>query len=173
MLRETEILSEPFQRTNHMIRALFALLILLGAAVGPSLAAPTAIIAGRVIDGVASRARENIVVLVEGNRIQEIVARDAVPDGATVDAEGFLWNCRWDGGCMIRFAPDGSIDRTVEFPCRRVTSATFGGPGLATMYITTVRYGLSDGELAEQPLAGGLFAYDPGVKGLAEGVFAG
>ncbi|MEZ5667864.1 MAG: SMP-30/gluconolactonase/LRE family protein [Alphaproteobacteria bacterium] len=95
------------------------------------------------------------------------------PDGSTIDCEGFLWNCRWDGGCVIRFAPDGSIDRVVELPCSRVTSAAFGGPDLDTLYITTVTYGMDAGERAAQPLAGGLFAYDPGVRGLPQGVFAG
>lgn len=95
------------------------------------------------------------------------------PDGSTIDADGFLWNCRWDGGCVIRFAPDGSIDRVVEMPCRRVTSAIFGGPNLDTLYITTARYGLEEEDLADQPLAGAVFAYDPGVKGLPDGVFAG
>ena len=95
------------------------------------------------------------------------------PDGSTIDAEGFLWNCRWDGGCVIRLAPDGTIDRIVDMPCSRVTSAVFGGPDLDTLYITTVTYGLTDAQRAEQPLAGAIFAYDPGVKGLPQGVFAG
>lgn len=94
-------------------------------------------------------------------------------DGSTIDAQGFLWNARWDGGCLIRWAPDGSIDRIVEMPCRRVTSAVFGGPDLETLYVTTVRYGLSEAELAEQPLAGGIFAVDAGVRGLPDGAFAG
>jgi len=96
-----------------------------------------------------------------------------VPDGSTIDAEGFLWNARWDGGCLIRWAPDGSIDRVVELPCRRVTSAIFGGPDLDVLYVTTVRYGLDAAELAAQPLAGGIFAVDAGVRGLPDGRFAG
>jgi sugar lactone lactonase YvrE len=94
-------------------------------------------------------------------------------DGSTIDSEGFLWNARWDGGCVIRFAPDGSVDRVVEMPCRRVTSCCFGGDDLATLYVTTVRYGLSEAELRDQPQAGGVFAIDAGVKGLPEGRFAG
>ncbi len=93
------------------------------------------------------------------------------PDGSTIDAEGYLWNCRWDGGCVIRFAPDGSIDRKLEVPASRVTSAAFGGPDLDTLYITTARYGHDDAELARQPLAGAIFACKPGVKGLPQGVF--
>jgi hypothetical protein len=82
------------------------------------------------------------------------------PDGSTIDAEGFLWNARWDGGCLVRWAPDGKVDRVVQMPCRRVTSCIFGGPDLNTLYITTVRYGLSASDLAEQPLAGGIFALE-------------
>jgi len=94
-------------------------------------------------------------------------------DGSTIDADGFLWNARWDGGCLVRWAPDGKVDRVVKMPCRRVTSCIFGGPDLEVLYITTVRYGLSDGDLAEQPLAGGIFALDAGVKGIPDGQFAG
>ena len=94
-------------------------------------------------------------------------------DGSAMDADGFLWNARWDGGCVIRFAPDGSVDRVVKMPCRRVTSCCFGGDDLSTLYVTSVRYGLSALELAGEPLAGGLFAFDPGVKGLPVGRFAG
>jgi len=95
------------------------------------------------------------------------------PDGSTIDAEGFLWNGRWDGGCLVRWSPDGKVDRVVKMPCRRVTSCIFGGPDLDVLYITTVRYGLSAGDLAEQPLAGGIFALDAGVKGIPDGEFAG
>jgi sugar lactone lactonase YvrE len=58
-------------------------------------------------------------------------------------------------------------------PCRRVTSCIFGGPSLETLYITTVTYGFSPAELASQKNAGGIFALDPGVKGLPDGDFAG
>ena len=95
------------------------------------------------------------------------------PDGSTIDSEGFLWNCRWDGGCIIRWSPDGRIDRVVKMPCQRVTSCIFGGADLSVLYVTTVRYGLSDAQLAEQPLAGAIFAIDAGVKGLPDGEFLG
>ena len=94
-------------------------------------------------------------------------------DGSAIDADGCLWNARWDGGCLIRWAPDGSIDRKVALPCRRVTSAAFGGDDLGTLYVTTARDPTSAQEREEQPLAGGVFAFDPGVKGLPEAPFAG
>jgi sugar lactone lactonase YvrE len=39
-----------------------------------------------------------------------------IPDGATVDAEGFLWSATLDGGCVVRYAPDGSTDRVIKMP---------------------------------------------------------
>lgn len=95
------------------------------------------------------------------------------PDGATVDAEGFYWSARWMGGCVARIAPDGRLDRTVALPVSRVTSCAFGGPGLDTLYVTSARVGLDAAALAAEPLAGGLFALDAGVRGLPEPVFGG
>jgi sugar lactone lactonase YvrE len=94
-------------------------------------------------------------------------------DGSAIDADGFLWNARWDGGSVIRFAPDGTVDRVVKMSCRRVTSCAFGGVDLSTLYVTSVRYGLTEAELADEPLAGAIFAIDPGVKGVPVGAFAG
>lgn len=95
------------------------------------------------------------------------------PDGMTVDAEGFLWNAQWDGWRIVRYAPDGRIDRSVKLPVPRPTSVGFGGERLETLYVTTASMGLSEAELAAAPLSGGLFALDPGVRGLPEPRFAG
>jgi L-arabinonolactonase len=95
------------------------------------------------------------------------------PDGATVDAEGYVWNARWEGGCVIRFAPDGRIDRVVEVPASRVTCCAFGGDMLDTLYITTSRLHLTKEQLASQPEAGGIFALRPGVRGNPRAAFAG
>jgi len=89
------------------------------------------------------------------------------PDGSAVDCEGFLWNCRYGGGCVVRIAPDGSIDRLVEMPCDNVTTCTFGGEGLATLFVTTARGGTE----RSQRLAGSVFAYPAPVPGLPERVF--
>lgn len=94
-------------------------------------------------------------------------------DGSTIDREGFLWNARWDGGCLLRFAPDGRIDRVVPLPVQRPTSCAFGGENLDILYVTSARFGLSASELADQPQAGGIFAVDAGVRGLPEPRFAG
>ncbi len=90
------------------------------------------------------------------------------PDGSCVDAEGGVWNARWDGSCVVRFAPDGSVDRVIEVPAARVTSVAFGGPDLDRLYITTARWGLT-----EAGVNGHLFVADPGVRGLPATPFAG
>lgn len=95
------------------------------------------------------------------------------PDGATVDAEGFLWNARWGGGALARIAPDGTLDRLFPLPVTNPTSCAFGGPDLATLYVTTARQGLSPEQLTAQPDAGALLAFEPGVTGLPEPKFAG
>lgn len=93
------------------------------------------------------------------------------PDGACIDADGYLWNARWGGGCVVRFAPDGSIDRVVDIPAARVTSCAFGGPDLDRLYVTTSRLHLTAAELADQPDAGALFSFVPGVAGLPRPMF--
>lgn len=93
------------------------------------------------------------------------------PDGGCVDAEGYLWNARWEGGAVIRFAPDGSVDRIIDVPAKRVTCCAFGGAALDTLFITTSRSHLTEDELKDQPDAGGLFAIKLGVTGLPRPVF--
>lgn len=100
-------------------------------------------------------------------------ARKGTPDGSTIDAEGFLWNAVWDGWCLVRYAPDGRIDRVVELPVQKPTSCAFGGPDLTTLYVTSAIFDASPDELARQPQAGGVFALDVGVRGLPEPRFAG
>jgi sugar lactone lactonase YvrE len=89
------------------------------------------------------------------------------PDGGTVDADGCYWSARWRGGCVVRFTPQGRVDRTIELPVEQVTMCTFGGPSLDTLYVTTARNGLDDMALARQPLAGSLFAIHTGIGGIA------
>jgi sugar lactone lactonase YvrE len=95
------------------------------------------------------------------------------PDGATVDAEGCYWSARWQGNRVLRFTPDGRIDREIRLPVSRITMCAFGGSDLRTLYITSAREGMSEAEAAAEPLAGALFAVDPGVQGLPEPRFAG
>ncbi len=90
---------------------------------------------------------------------------EGVPDGMTVDAAGYVWSARWDGGCVARYAPDGSIDRIVRFPVKKVTSIAFGGADYTDIYVTTAVG--ADGQ-AEGRGAGGLFHLNLGIQGMPE-----
>jgi L-arabinonolactonase len=94
------------------------------------------------------------------------------PDGATVDAEGFVWSVRFGGGALNRFAPDGTLVRIIEVPVTQPSCCTFGGPNFETLYITTARQRLTSEAMAAQPLAGTLMKIDVGVRGLPEPVCA-
>jgi sugar lactone lactonase YvrE len=95
------------------------------------------------------------------------------PDGATVDADGYLWSAQWDGWRVTRYAPDGGVDRVVDLPVQRPTSCALGGERLDVLYVTSAAAGLGPAELARGPLAGGLFAVEVGVPGLPEPRFGG
>ena len=92
------------------------------------------------------------------------------PDGAAVDVDGCYWICGNDAGLIHRFTPDGRLDRSLAVPVKKPAMCAFGGRHLDVLFVTSIR---PDGDLTDQPLAGGLFALDPGVQGLAEPVFAG
>ena len=100
-------------------------------------------------------------------------AAPGYPDGAAVDAEGYLWSARWLAGCVARFDPEGRLDRTITVPVTRVTCCAFGGPDLKTLYITTASQGSRRDGPPPEPLSGGVFAAHPGPKGLAENRYAG
>ena len=95
------------------------------------------------------------------------------PDGSAVDADGCLWNAEYAGGRVVRFRPDGRIDRVIDLPVSQPTCCCFGGPGLDELYITSARQRLSPEESAAQPLAGALFVVRPGVRGLPEARYGG
>ena len=96
-----------------------------------------------------------------------------LPDGSCVDAEGGVWNAEWEGRRIVRVAPDGAIDRIVDVPTWKPTCCAFGGPDLDTLYITTSRLMSSEDQLSQDPHAGGLFAVNPGVRGVLDAPFAG
>lgn len=93
------------------------------------------------------------------------------PDGSVVDSEGFVWNARWGGSCVIRFAPDGRVDRVVEVPVPQPTCPAFGGKDLKTLYIVSARENMTPERLAAAPESGGVFALEVDVPGLPENLF--
>jgi sugar lactone lactonase YvrE len=89
------------------------------------------------------------------------------PDGSAVDSAGTLWNARYGGACVVGVSRDGGVAGLIEVPCDNVTTCTYGGPGLRTLYITTARGGSSPGS----QLAGSLYAVEMEVPGLPENRF--
>jgi len=100
---------------------------------------------------------------------QRIFARfaeaDGLPDGATLDAEGHLWTALWDGACIVRLSPDGSVERKIATPVPKTSSLAFGGDDCSDIYITTAGGNRKD---VEGPLAGGLFHLKAETRGLPE-----
>jgi len=95
-----------------------------------------------------------------------------VPDGSTVDRDGYLWNAQWGGYRVLRLAPDGGIDRIVEVPVAQPSCVALGGALLDTLYVTTARESLSAQALLAEPAAGGVFELRlTGSYGLPESRF--
>jgi D-xylonolactonase len=90
---------------------------------------------------------------------------EGVPDGMTVDAEGYVWSARWDGGCVVRYAPDGTEVMRIPFPAKKVSCPTFGGEDYRDLYVTTAG-GQNKAEEGEG--AGALFCVKVGVQGVPE-----
>ncbi|MBT5037687.1 MAG: SMP-30/gluconolactonase/LRE family protein [Rhodospirillaceae bacterium] len=104
-------------------------------------------------------------------------------DGSTIDEEGYLWNAQIIAGELVRYTPDGEVERRIPIPCKTITSVSFGGDNLDVIYLTSM--GNTDflgpegvrlfGEAAKpQPHGGGIFAVTgTGVRGIPEPRFAG
>lgn len=110
---------------------------------------------------------------VANRRVFSAITDLGYPDGAAIDSAGYLWSARWEGHCIARFAPDGTVDCVMEIPSVRVTSLAFGGPDLKTVYVTTARHGETPEEAARYPHQGGLFAFEAPVPGLPRPQFSG
>ena len=92
------------------------------------------------------------------------------PDGAAMDEDGCYWICGNDAGLIHRFTPEGKLDRSLSVPVKKPAMCAFGGAGMDTLFVTSIR---PEGiDLSDQPLAGGVFALYPGVRGLPEPAFA-
>lgn len=90
-----------------------------------------------------------------------------LPDGSCLDAKGRLWTARVaGGGCLTCIDGDGRVQQVIELPCSWPTSCAFGGPDLATLYVTSARFTMTPDHLAAHPQEGALFSLEPGVTGL-------
>ena len=98
------------------------------------------------------------------------------PDGMTIDAEGFVWSNQVGLGRIVRYDPDGKIERIVQLPVPRATDCTFGASHLDTLYVTSARETMTSQQLEKAPLSGSLFAInmgDAGIRGLPSMPFSG
>jgi sugar lactone lactonase YvrE len=96
-----------------------------------------------------------------------------IPDGLTVDREGFVWSAYCGGWRVVRYNPEGKVDREYRFPVANPTSCAFGGVRLDELYVTSAHLGLSEQEREQYPQSGDLFCIKPGVAGFDEPRFAG
>ena len=98
-----------------------------------------------------------------------------IPDGITVDSEGFLWCALWYGGVVERYDPDGKLERSIAFPVKQVSSVAFGDEDLTTLFVTSAG-GFFQSDLVpsgfseEACLGGALYASKPGVCGKPENI---
>lgn len=106
---------------------------------------------------------------------------EGLADGSTVDAEGCVWNAQVISGDLIRYTPDGEVERRIGMPVRNITSVMFGGDGLDEIYVTSmgrVTHPKTHEHFAvesrPQFAAGSLFRIRGlGIRGLPEPKFAG
>lgn len=92
----------------------------------------------------------------------------------TTDAAGRLWICHWGGSRVTCHDPVTAQELArVDLPTAHITNVAFGGPDFRTLFITSARYELTEAQLAEQPLAGSLFAVEIDSPGQAPHRFAG
>jgi len=94
-----------------------------------------------------------------------VAPNEGIPDGMTVDAQGYVWSARWDGGCLVRYTPEGVLERQISFPAKKVSSVIFGGLDYTDMYVTTAG---GDNKPAEGEGAGALFRLNLGIQGVPE-----
>jgi L-arabinonolactonase len=92
------------------------------------------------------------------------------PDGSCIDADGHLWNAQWGASRVVRYAPDGTVERVMASPALQPSCVAIGGPGLNVLYVSSARVGMAepavhDGALFKLPLSD--------VSGLQESRFAG
>ena len=96
-----------------------------------------------------------------------------IPDGLTVDTEGFVWSAFCGGWRVVRYNPEGKVDREYRLPVANPTSCAFGGKRLDELYITSAALGLTEEDKRKHPQSGDLFCLRAGIAGMDEPRFAG
>jgi D-xylonolactonase len=103
-----------------------------------------------------------------------VPGEEGIPDGLTVDAEGYVWSAQWYGGCIVRYDPEGKEERRIQIPAKQVSSLAFGGESLTDLFITSA--GKSEPmpvmppgyDPAQGPMGGQLFRIHLNIQGKAE-----
>jgi len=104
----------------------------------------------------------------------KIPATEGLPDGLTVDAGGFVWSAQWFGSCIVRYDPDGSVERRIDLPAKQITSLAFGGSDLTDIYVTSaelpdcVAYAPPGYNAYSGNIGGALFLGNEGIQGRLE-----
>lgn len=111
-------------------------------------------------------------------RFVKVPGDEGLPDGLTVDADGFVWSAQWYGAQVVRYDPDGKVERRIAMPVGQVTSVEFGGVELDELYITTAgerwesRFSPSGYDYSTIKDGGAVYRVRPGVRGKKEFVAA-
>lgn len=106
------------------------------------------------------------------NRRRFAAVAQGYPDGAAIDSGGHMWSARWSANCVVRHAPDGTVEQTLRLPVSQPTCVAFGGDAMRLMFVTSAREGMSPDKLAAEPLAGSLLIYESEVAGLPDRRYA-
>jgi len=101
----------------------------------------------------------------------EVVTVGHSHDGATMDAEGYLWTAIYGEGRVMRFSPDGTEDASIALPAPNVTSVAFGGSDLSVLYVASARENMSAAELRSSPMAGAIFSIQTSTHGFLPYLF--
>ncbi len=93
------------------------------------------------------------------------------PDGATVDAEGYIWSAQWAASRVVRYSPEGEADFILPLPVSQPTCVAFGGPELNRLFVTSAYQGLDAQAREAEPEAGNLFIFETDIQGIADPLF--
>ncbi len=106
--------------------------------------------------------------------VVQVPDTEGLPDGMTVDSEGFIWSAQWFGGCVVRYDPEGSIEQRISIPAKQTSAIAFGGDDLTDIFITSAA---KSGSLPIMPpgydaqagyIGGRLYHLNLGIKGKPE-----
>jgi sugar lactone lactonase YvrE len=95
---------------------------------------------------------------------------DYYPDGLAVDKNGCVWSAKWDGGCIVKYSPDGKVEKIIDLPIKRPTSIVFGGKDFKSLFITSACLGLDIQN--NHSLNGSILEVDSGTNGAQERMFS-